>query len=108
MAYEARGAGMAADIEDGNTPEKVRLFREGILDLRKRADLAETLYGRMPDECGLVVPGLGEELGSVADGQYVVIGSEDSLSGYEAYLKSVEGPDAKVWRVYPRDMWATE
>jgi len=29
------------------------------------------------------------------------------MSAYENYLKSVEGTDTKLYRLYPRDFWMT-
>jgi hypothetical protein len=36
---------------------------------------------------------------------YFVIGPERQLDLYEAYLKSVEGADGRLYRLYPRDFW---
>ena len=34
-----------------------------------------------------------------------MIGPERQLDLYEAYLKSVEGTDGRLYRLYPRDLW---
>ena len=41
----------------------------------------------------------------VEGGVYYVIGPEKQLAAYEQYLKTVEGADAKLYRIYPRDYW---
>jgi Zn-dependent M16 (insulinase) family peptidase len=44
-------------------------------------------------------------MNEVEDGIYFVIGPERQFSAWEEYLKSVEGPATKVYRLYPRDFW---
>ena len=39
---------------------------------------------------------------------YFVIGPEKQFAAYEEYLKKTEGPDAWLYRLYPRDFWLTE
>ena len=58
----------------------------------------DTVYAR-------VLPGYDVKAGNVKDGVFYVIGPEKQLSAYEAYLKSVGGADAKLYRIYPRDYW---
>ena len=41
----------------------------------------------------------------VAGSNYFVIGPEKQMTAYEAYLKSAEGADTKLYRLYPRDFW---
>jgi hypothetical protein len=41
----------------------------------------------------------------VAGAVYFVIGPEKQMTAYEAYLKSAEGPDTQLYRLYPRDFW---
>jgi hypothetical protein len=41
----------------------------------------------------------------VADGGFMVIGPDKQLDAWEGYLKSTEGPDAKLYRLYGRDFW---
>jgi hypothetical protein len=52
-----------------------------------------------------VLPGLGVKTASVKEGIYFVIGPEKQFAAWEEYLKSVEGPDTKFYRLYPRDFW---
>ncbi len=38
-------------------------------------------------------------------GVFYVIGPEKQLTAYEQYLKTVEGADTRLHRIYPRDYW---
>jgi Zn-dependent M16 (insulinase) family peptidase len=103
--YEARGEAMANDIADGTPPEAVRKFRQGLLDLRKTPNLSDELFKRMNTVYARVLPGLGMKAADVQGGVFYVIGPEKQLAAYEQYLKTVEGPDARLFRIYPRDYW---
>ncbi|MEO8133226.1 MAG: hypothetical protein ABI831_04530 [Betaproteobacteria bacterium] len=103
--YEARGEAMAADLADGLTPEVVASFRKSLLGLRQTRDLQETLQQRVLRAYGMVLPGLGAKAAQVPDSVYFVIGPEKQFAAWETYLKTVEGPDARVHRLYPRDFW---
>jgi Zn-dependent M16 (insulinase) family peptidase len=104
-SYEGRGEAMAANVADGLTPEIVKRFHQEILNLRNVPNLGAELFRRMPNVYAPVLPGLGEKKSSVKDAIYFVIGPEKQFSAWEEYLKSVEGPDAKFYRLYPRDFW---
>jgi hypothetical protein len=52
-----------------------------------------------------VLPGMGARTSDVEGGIYFVIGPEKQFAAWEEYLKSVEGPATKVYRLYPRDFW---
>ena len=104
-SYEGRGEAMAANLADGVTPEIVTRFHREILNLRNTPDLAAELFRRMPAIYAQVLPGMGATKSSVKDGIYFVIGPEKQLAGWEEYLKSVEGREAKLYRLYPRDFW---
>jgi hypothetical protein len=103
--YEERGRAMADDIADGVPPEKVRRFRQGLLELRKMPNLSDELFKRMPRVYGSVLPGYGTKASDVKGGIFYVIGPEKQLAAYEKYLKSVEGPKTRLYRIYPRDYW---
>ncbi|HEX8558564.1 MAG TPA: hypothetical protein VF668_10695 [Pyrinomonadaceae bacterium] len=103
--YEQRGEAMAADIADGTPPEAVRKFREGLLELRKTPNLSDELFRRMNAVYARILPGLGAKVSGVEGGVFYVIGPEKQLAAYEQYLKTVEGPDARLYRIYPRDYW---
>jgi Zn-dependent M16 (insulinase) family peptidase len=103
--YESRGESMASNLADGLTPEIVTRFHREILNLRKTANLSTELFRRMTEVYARVLPGLGTSKTSIKEGIYFVIGPEKQLAAWEAYLKSVEGPDTKFYRLYPRDFW---
>lgn len=106
--YPSRGASMAADLADGRTPEQVARFRQAMLDLHDEPGLSSTLFERMAPVYGQVLPGYGPPSAEVEDAVYFVIGPEVQLAAYEEYLQSVEGPDSRVYRLYPRDFWLFE
>jgi Zn-dependent M16 (insulinase) family peptidase len=104
-AYEGRGEAMAADLADGLTPELISRFRTSILKLRADPKLADELYDRMAKVYATVLPGYSTKGREVPGAIYFVIGPERQLDLYEAYLKSVEGADGRLYRLYPRDFW---
>jgi hypothetical protein len=104
-SYEERGEAMADDLADGLTPEIVKRFHQAILDLRKRSDLAAELFRRMPKVYERILPGMAIPAKDVAGGVYFVIGPEKQLDAYAQYLKKAEGPQAALFRLYPRDFW---
>ena len=103
--YEARGQAMADNMADGFTPEVVARFRRAILEARKIPDLSAELYKRKDKVYERVFPGYGMKGKDIAGANFFVIGAEKQMTAYEAYLKSVEGPDTKLYRLYPRDFW---
>ena len=103
--YESRGEAMAADIADGTPPDAVRKFRQGLLDLRKMPNLSDELFKRMNTVYARILPGLGAKAAGVEGGVFYVIGPDKQLNAYEQYLKTIEGADAKLYRLYPRDYW---
>lgn len=105
--YEVRGEQQAADIADGIPPETVRKFRQSLLELRRMPNLSDELFKRMGLVYARILPGYSTKAGSVQGGVFYVIGPEKQLMAYEQYLKTVEGPDARVVRIYPRDYWIT-
>ncbi|HYH86472.1 MAG TPA: hypothetical protein VEX60_13550 [Pyrinomonadaceae bacterium] len=105
--YETRGEAMAADIADGIPPETVRKFRQGLLSLRQMPNLSDELFKRMNTVYARILPGFGVKARDVQGGVFYVIGPEKQITAYEQYLKTVEGPDARVVRIYPRDYWLT-
>jgi Zn-dependent M16 (insulinase) family peptidase len=106
--YEDRGESMAADLADGLTPEVVTRFHKAILELRKDPKLGDELFKRMNAVYGRVLPGMNVKAASVPGGVFLVIGPEQQLAAWESYLKTADSPDARVWRLYPRDFWLTE
>jgi Zn-dependent M16 (insulinase) family peptidase len=106
--YEVRGEAMANDLEDGFTPDKVKQFRLAILKLRKQPGVIHKIYQYKDQVYEKILPGYGIPSREVKGGNYFVIGPEKQMAAYEAYLKSVEGNDAKLYRLYPRDFWMAE
>jgi hypothetical protein len=103
--YETRGEAMAADLADGLVPNTVARFRQGVLALRQRPDLTKELFRRLPAVYGTILPGFGIRAEDVPGGVYFVIGPEKQLNAYEEYLKSVEGPETRLFWLYARDFW---
>ena len=103
--YEARGEAMASNMADGITPEVVARFRRAILDARKMQNLSEELYRRKDKVYERVLPGYGMKARDIDGRNFFVIGPEKQMLAYEAYLKSVEGADTQLYRLYPRDFW---
>ncbi|MBU0982282.1 MAG: hypothetical protein KKA42_00305, partial [candidate division Zixibacteria bacterium] len=106
--YENRGESMASDLADGVTPEKVRQFRQGVLELREVPNLYDELHNRMVNSYARVLPGLGGSVKNAEGALFFVIGPEAQMESYEEYLRSVEGADTKLYRLYPRDFWLVE
>lgn len=107
-AYENRGETMANFLADGQTPDLVRNFRLGILKLRHEPGLLSEVYHYKDMAYEKILPGYGIPSKDVKGGNYFVIGPEKQMQLYEAYLKSVEGKDTQLYRLYPRDFWMTE
>lgn len=107
MTYEVRGESIARDLADKISPESVRRFRQGILDLRGRPDFYDQVQARMEAVYGLLLPDYGPngtEAVAKSNAVSFVIGPEKQFESYERYLESVE-PGAKLYRLYPRDFW---
>ena len=54
-----------------------------------------------------ILPGYGVKEKETKGGNYFVIGAEKQMTAYETYLKSKDGTDTKLCRIYPRDYWIT-
>lgn len=103
--YETRAEGIANDLADGQPPEQVRKFRESILELRKDPQLGDKLFDRKDKVYGRVLPGYNVKGKDVQDAIYFTIGPDKQLDAWEGYLKGAEGPETKLFRLYPRDYW---
>jgi Zn-dependent M16 (insulinase) family peptidase len=106
--YESRGEAMAVDLNDGTHPEMIRTFRKAILQLRKEPGLIYEIYKYKDPVYEKILPGYGIPSKDVAGGSFFVIGPEKQMVAYQAYLKSVNGTDTKLYRLYPRDFWMTK
>jgi hypothetical protein len=105
--YEYRGEAMANNLADGITREKVKEFRQAILDLRKSNDFYNKIQSRMEAVYGLVLPDYGPSAAEAvqkSDAVNFIIGPEKQFESYERYLHSVEG-QVMLYRIYPRDYW---
>ena len=105
QTFEIRGEAVATSLADGVTPEKVRRFRQALLDLRKQPALMKEIYQRVDAVYGSVFPGYGPATQLPEGANYFVIGPEKQLSLYEDYLKSAVGAGERLHRLYPRDFW---
>jgi Zn-dependent M16 (insulinase) family peptidase len=103
--YESRAEAMANDLVDGLSPDVVAGFRNEILELRKMDNLHREIAGRMLGVYSRVLPGLGETVRDEEAGSFFVIGNDKQLNAWQEYLRTVEGEETVVWRLYPRDFW---
>jgi Zn-dependent M16 (insulinase) family peptidase len=103
--YESRGESIAEALVDNEPPEMVRKFRQAILNLRDKPNLAAALHERLLPQCARLFPGLGLKAEDVPGSVYMVIGDDKQMELYEQYLKSVVGADVRLYRVYSRDFW---
>lgn len=106
--YEVRGEAMAADLTDSITPEVVKTFRQSILQLRKEPDFLNAIYHYKDSVYQKILPGYGTPSKDVEGAINFVIGPEKQMKAYEAYLKSVEGENTTLYRLYPRDYWMAD
>jgi len=106
--YEVRGEAMANDLADGRMPAIIKQFRLAILKLRKEPGLINKIYDYKDQVYETILPGYGKPTRDVAGGNYLVIGPEKQMQAYEAYLKSVDGANTVLYRLYPRDFWIGE
>lgn len=103
--YEARAEGIANDLADGQPPEQVRKFREGILALRKDPKLIDKLFERKDAVYARFIPGYDPKVAGVPDASFMAIGPDKQLDAWEQYLQSTVGHNAKLYRLYGRDFW---
>ena len=106
QTYEARAEGIAADLADGQPPEQVRALPRGDPrpaqrpEARRQALRAQGPRPR-PHRCRATTP----RGSTAADGSFFVIGPDKQLDAWERYLREVEGPGARLQRLYGRDFW---
>ena len=78
-----------------------------VLGLRERRELARDLSDRMEAVYGELLPGYGPVSASDPGSVFFVIGPEKQLESYELHLQTVESPEVRLHRLYPRDFWLT-
>ncbi len=105
--YETRGAAMASDLADGQSPEMVRAFREKVLAIRDDEGLYDDVKSRMEEAYGPVMIGYGAPLAESKDSYFFLIGPDEQFESLENYIATVEQPQA-VYRLYPRDYWLVD
>jgi Zn-dependent M16 (insulinase) family peptidase len=105
QSYEARAEAMAADLADGQTPERVREFRTALLALRGEPGLVDEVFDRMERVYGRVLPGYGPSSREVEGGVFFVIGPERQMRLWQEHLEAAEGPGTRLHRLFPRDFW---
>jgi Zn-dependent M16 (insulinase) family peptidase len=105
--YEPRGEMMAGNLADGRTPEKIKAFRQKVLDIRKTDGLFEKLVSRMEQSYGPVLIGYGPPVTQSEEGFFLLIGPEPQFESLEKYIEQAEGEKHTVYRLYPRDFWLT-
>jgi Zn-dependent M16 (insulinase) family peptidase len=103
--YEDRGEAMSNDIVDGFPADVIKKFRLAILKLRDEPGVIYKIYSYKDAVYEKILPGYGIPSAEVSGASYFVIGPEKQMVAYEAYLKSAENKDAKLFRLYPRDFW---
>jgi Zn-dependent M16 (insulinase) family peptidase len=107
--YDLRGEQMSFDLVEGRNPEMIRAFRSALLKLGKEPGVMKEIYSRKDKVNEMVLPGYGIPSSQVKGGSFFTIGPEHQMKLYEAYLKSSSnGPDTKLYRLYPRDFWMIE
>jgi len=104
--YESRGEAMASDLVDGYTPDKVRAYRQKVLEMNNRENLYEELKARMETAYGPVLIGYGKPLAASTNATFFLIGPEPQFASLENLIESTEGKQT-VHRLYRRDFWLT-
>jgi Zn-dependent M16 (insulinase) family peptidase len=103
-SYESRAEGIAADLADFQPPDLVRKFHEAVLELRKDPTLGDQLFDRKDRVYAQVVPGYAPGI-EVPGSIYFAIGPDRQLDLLDQYLKTTEGSETVVHKLYPRDFW---
>jgi len=90
---------------DGFPPERIRTYREKVLQLRNDPSLNQELYARLPDAYGPIMVGFGEKVSEYTDGIRFLIGPPEQFESFERLIKAEEGTGHRIYRLYPRDFW---
>ena len=73
--------------------------------MRGDPQLVDRLYERKDRVHGRLLPGYDAKGLDRSDGSFFVIGPDRQLDAWEQYLREVEGPGARLQRLYGRDFW---
>ncbi len=103
--YEQRTQAAAADMVDGDTPERIARFRKAVLDFKSRPDAWAVMKPQIAPSVGRVLPGIDPKARDSKGGVFVTIAPEAMLARFETYVREQEGSDDRVVRVYGRDFW---
>jgi len=102
--FEARARAMAADLADGNPPEKVRAFRKRLLALRQSPDLSRRMANRFVPAMSAVLPSLLPASPLPAEAAAFAVAPLPRIDDYEGALRRTRA-DTRVTRLWPRDFW---
>ena len=95
----------ADEIVDGDTPQRVRAFREAVLTLGRESDLWPRMKAHIVSSAGRALPGIGPKSRDVPGGVFLVIAPERLIVDWETWVQEHEGAQERVYRIYPRDFW---
>lgn len=104
--YENRAFAMASDLKDGYTPERVRKYRQKVLEVRSQENLRERIVEKLEDAYGPVLIGYGERASRVEDGIYFLIGPQPQFESMSIEIGKHD-PGQTIVKLYPRDFWIT-
>ncbi|HEY2941637.1 MAG TPA: hypothetical protein VGN09_04310 [Vicinamibacteria bacterium] len=102
--FNSRGAAMARDLSDGITPEQVAGFKRLLLATAREEGASVRVEERVRTAVGRVLVGFGPRIKDTSGAFASVIGPEELLAKYEAYLRE-QGECDRLVRLYPRDFW---
>jgi Zn-dependent M16 (insulinase) family peptidase len=102
--FASRGAALAVDLTDGDTPEAVKGFKQLLIKTAAEPGVGLEIQRRVPAVLGRVLVGLGPKVSQGEDASAFVIGPDDLLTKYEDFLRRSGETNALV-RLYPRDFW---
>jgi hypothetical protein len=103
LPYESRAEGIAVDLAEGYTPERLRAFHERVLALRARPGLAEAMHARFVPVFAPLLPSLAPKLASADGALHFVVGPEAQLASYEREVRAAL--PVGIGRLHPRDFW---
>lgn len=104
--YEDRAQGIADDLADGVTPDRVRAFRQAVLALRREPELSRLIFARLDPVYGRILPGYGPPARQNTGATYFILGNEKQFTALDAGTRAHE--NEHVYRLYPRDFWPAD